>query len=91
MKVRWAVPKDSAFSGELGTPNIGGARDLAKQGDLRYDNLNGIAQSFVRTWWRGSAPSERHAWIAMELIVPRGILTLSTLEQALVEQTMHRQ
>ena len=34
LKVRWAVPKDSAFSGELGTPNIGGARDLAKQGDL---------------------------------------------------------
>ena len=35
LKVRWAVPKDSAFSGELGTPNIGGARDLAKQGDSK--------------------------------------------------------
>ena len=36
LKVRWAVPKDSAFSGELGTPNIGGARDLAKQGDSTW-------------------------------------------------------
>ena len=27
--------ESSAFPGELGTPNIGGARDLAKQGDLR--------------------------------------------------------